>query len=177
MQKGDFKGSAKNKSRSQILPILLCKRRAPTLIAWQNLLNALVIAKPRLFRDGAILKTMNWRLHKKNRSWLTALMMCLLVFTSQFALASYICPQENGAQKMSMPCHSSDESQSPLCAKHCHPEDQTSDAHVPVFIALLPPALSWRLPESTPTPLRLAELSSCPATGPPFTIQFCRFRE
>jgi hypothetical protein len=120
---------------------------------------------------------MNWRLHKKNRFWRTALTMCLLIFTSQFALASYICPQQSGAQKMSAPCHSSNESPSPLCAKHCYPQDQTSDAHFPVFIALLPPALTWRLPEHAPIPLMIADMASSPATGPPLAIQFCRFRE
>ena len=134
----------------------------------------------KLNRCGAILNTMNWRLHTKNRSWLTAVTMCFLIFTSQFALASYICPQESAAQQ-ACPMDKSDQSSNPspsaLCTKHCYPEAQTSDAHFPVFIALLPPALTWRLPEHAPIPLIVADIASCPATGPPIAIQFCRFRE
>ena len=134
----------------------------------------------KLAQCSAILKTMNWRLHTKNRSWLTAVTMCFLIFTSQFALASYICPQESAAQQ-ACPMGKSDQSSNPspsaLCTKHCYPEAQTSDAHFPVFIALLPPALTWRLPEHAPIPLIVADIASCPATGPPIAIQFCRFRE
>jgi hypothetical protein len=123
---------------------------------------------------------MNWRLNRKNRTWLTALTLCVLIFTSQFALASYICPQDSVAQptcdmsKMDAP---SDTPHSPLCTKHCYPDDQSSDAHAPLFIALLPTALTWRLPEPTPIALAVADSVCSPATGPPLAIQFCRFRE
>ena len=125
---------------------------------------------------------MYFRLRKRQRSWLTALVACFMLAASQLALAGYACPQMDGMQGMSQAgklcCHPAHDSSSPLCAKHCHPDAQSNDAHSPVFMALLPAALSWApAAQAHPERLLLARIDPGHCTAPPLAIQFCRFRE
>ncbi|MHB1233750.1 MAG: hypothetical protein ACYCZQ_14385 [Burkholderiales bacterium] len=124
---------------------------------------------------------MYFRLRKRQRSWLTALVACFMLAASQWALAGYACPQMDAMQGMSQagkPCHPANDSSAPLCAKHCHPDAQSNDAHSPVFMALLPAALGWTpAAQAHPERLLLARIDPGHCTAPPLAIQFCRFRK
>ncbi|VEB99670.1 Uncharacterised protein [Cedecea lapagei] len=129
--------------------------------------------------------TSRWRFIRKH------LLMLLLAFgwffvNSQVAVASYDCPVDMTAGPMVAP-HSgtmqmSDKAMqakigSPLCEKHCVPDVMQKDnghsslVALPVVdsLALIEPQCSTVV-ESTP-------YVNPPATGPPATIRFCRFRE
>lgn len=118
------------------------------------------------------------------------LLMLLLAFgwlfiNSQVAVASHDCPvnitqalsvQHNSHMLMS----SSKEmvkAKGSICEKHCIPDVMQKDNGHSSLVAL--PAsgsLALVVPESTETVTPVA-LITPPATGPPATIRFCRFRE
>ncbi|MDY1036312.1 hypothetical protein GJV04_08765 [Enterobacteriaceae bacterium RIT714] len=66
---------------------------------------------------------------------------------------------------------------SPLCEKHCVPDQAQKDPAQPQLVAL-PAAMTLTLntPPCSATPHSAWSLTP-PAAGPPATIRFCRFRE
>ncbi|MEZ6876495.1 hypothetical protein [Enterobacter sp. KBR-315C3_2022] len=108
-----------------------------------------------------------------------------LLIQSQVAAASHGCSidlrgEVAAIQHMDMmgktaPLHASDAS--PLCEKHCMPDQAQKDPAQPQLVAL-PSAMTIALnvPEC-----RAASPSAWsvnpPAVGPPATIRYCRFRE
>jgi hypothetical protein len=119
------------------------------------------------------------------------LLMLLLAFgwlfvNSQVAVASHDCPVEFSAQPLSMQHNQhmlmEDEfemvkAKGALCEKHCIPDVMQKDNDHSSLIALpVTPTLALVVPECTEALVPAAVLTP-PATGPPATIRFCRFRE
>ncbi len=108
-----------------------------------------------------------------------------LFIQSQVAIASHDCSidlrgEVAAIQHMDMmakpgPHHAVDAS--PLCEKHCVPDQVQKDPAQPQLVAL-PAAmmLSFTPPECTSVSHAAWSLSP-PAVGPPATIRYCRFRE
>jgi hypothetical protein len=129
--------------------------------------------------------TSRWRFIRKH---LLMLLLALGWFfvNSQVAIASYDCPVDmtagpmvaphNGAMQMPEKAMQAKIS-NPLCEKHCVPDvmqkdnGHSSPVALPVTnsLALIAPQCSTAV-EST-------SYVTPPATGPPATIRFCRFRE
>ncbi|WP_039054960.1 hypothetical protein [Enterobacter sp. Bisph1] len=65
----------------------------------------------------------------------------------------------------------------PLCEKHCVPDQAPKEGHHPSLVAL-PVSLTLSMVQPVYLSLsRDAGTLSPPAAGPPATIRFCRFRE
>ncbi|MCT4700690.1 DUF2946 domain-containing protein [Enterobacteriaceae bacterium H20N1] len=120
------------------------------------------------------------------------LLMLLLAFgwlfvNSQVAVASHDCPIDVSAQAASVQ-HSehmlmADEHPSmakisgPLCGKHCIPDVMQKDnGHSDMAALPVSNTLALIVPDCTPAAQSVSTLTP-PATGPPATIRFCRFRE
>ena len=108
-----------------------------------------------------------------------------LVIQSQVAIASHDCSLDpRGAaatiQHMDMsakPLSHDVVSASPLCEKHCVPDQVQKDPAQPHLVAL-PAVMTLAL--ITPQCSEIAHSAwslTPPAVGPPATIRFCRFRE
>ncbi|HDR2753655.1 TPA: hypothetical protein QCJ76_002246 [Enterobacter asburiae] len=108
-----------------------------------------------------------------------------LLIQSQVAVASHDCSIDlrgnvAAIQHMDMmakpgPAHTADVS--PLCEKHCVPDQAPKDPTHPQLVAL--PAtmtLTLNTPECTDVSPSAWSITP-PAVGPPATIRFCRFRE
>jgi len=104
-----------------------------------------------------------------------------LLIQSQMALASHDCAinVQGEAVMMQHMDHQMNQPQvakAPLCDKHCLPDTAQKMDHPPVVA--LPATLTLAV---VPLPCQAAPRSSAfstpPATGPPATIRFCRFRE
>ncbi|WP_368544691.1 hypothetical protein [Enterobacter soli] len=118
------------------------------------------------------------------------LLMFLLAFgwlliQSQVAVASHDCDIDlrgsvTSIQHMDMmakpgPQHTA--GVSPLCKKHCVPDQAQKDPSQLQVVAL-PAAMTLTLNVPECTPVRQSAWSvTPPAAGPPATIRFCRFRE
>ena len=108
-----------------------------------------------------------------------------LVIQSQVAIASHDCSLDpRGAtatiQHMDMsakPLSHDVVSASPLCEKHCVPDQVQKDPAQPHLVAL-PAAMTLTLttPECS-SASHSAWSVTPPAVGPPATIRYCRFRE
>lgn len=119
------------------------------------------------------------------------LMMLLLAFgwlfvNSQVAVASHDCPVEINAQLLSIQ-HNEHmlmdgdremmKAKGVLCEKHCIPDVMQKDnGHSSLAALPVSATLALVVPECTET-VTSVELLTPPATGPPATIRFCRFRE
>lgn len=118
--------------------------------------------------------------------------MLLLAFgwlfvNSQLAVASHDCPIDVSARAVSVQ-HSEHmlmaeghpsmaQISGPLCEKHCIPDVMQKDnGHSDVAALPVADTLALRAPGSVPAAMPIAQLAP-PATGPPATIRFCRFRE
>ncbi|MBN4833633.1 hypothetical protein [Enterobacter hormaechei] len=107
-----------------------------------------------------------------------------LLIQSQVAVASHACSMDVRGevatiQHMDMmapgPQHATDAS--PLCEKHCVPDQVQKDPAQPHLVAL--PALmtlTLTTPESASADHSAWSVTP-PAVGPPATIRYCRFRE
>ncbi|WP_308168679.1 DUF2946 domain-containing protein [Cedecea davisae] len=129
--------------------------------------------------------TSRWRFFRKH------LLMLLLAFgwlfvNSQVAVASYDCPVDMTAGPMAAPHSSSmkmaDQAMqlkisNPLCEKHCVPDVMQKDNGHSSLVALpVVDSLALVEPQCTQALESVSHITP-PATGPPATIRFCRFRE
>ncbi|WP_435947556.1 DUF2946 domain-containing protein [Dryocola sp. BD586] len=120
------------------------------------------------------------------------LLMLLLAFgwlfvNAQLAVASHDCPLNISAEAAAVQ-HSEHmlmtgdrqtmaKNSGPLCDKHCVPDVMQKDnGHSDVIALPVTATLALRAPDCTPALVPIAALTP-PATGPPATIRFCRFRE
>ncbi len=118
--------------------------------------------------------------------------MLLLAFgwlfvNGQVAVASHDCPIDVSAQAIGVQ-HSehmlmADVNPSmakisgPLCEKHCIPDAMQKDnGHSDVAALPVSDKLALVVPDCAPAVKPVAKLAP-PATGPPATLRFCRFRE
>lgn len=118
--------------------------------------------------------------------------MLLLAFgwffvNSQVAVASHDCPIDVSAQAVSIQ-HSEHmlmadgqpsmaKVSGPLCEKHCIPDVMQKDnGHSDVVALPVADTLALMIPDCVPAVMSVSQLAP-PATGPPATIRFCRFRE
>lgn len=118
--------------------------------------------------------------------------MLLLAFgwlfvNSQVAVASHDCPIDFSAQAVSIQ-HGEHllmadtdpdmaKMNGPLCEKHCVPDVMQKDnGHSDVAALPVADTLALIVPDCTPAVTSVSRLTP-PATGPPATIRFCRFRE
>ncbi|WMY73301.1 DUF2946 domain-containing protein [Buttiauxella selenatireducens] len=149
----------------------------------------MLILAPRLF-EATILQSTFWSTSRL-RFFRKHLLMLLMAFgwlfvNSQVAVASHDCPVNISLQSLSIQ-HSDHmlmnstrdlaKTKGMLCEKHCIPDVMQKDnGHT--SLAALPTAntLALVVPECNETVSSVA-LISPPATGPPATIRFCRFRE
>ncbi|MCS2172008.1 DUF2946 domain-containing protein [Scandinavium sp. TWS1a] len=106
----------------------------------------------------------------------------VLVLQSQLALASHQCdlnPLGDSAmlQHVEHQSMSSVMMKTPLCEKHCVPDNvQKTGDHPPVIA--LPTTVALAVIETPcPSVSRSDWTLTPPAAGPPATIRFCRFRE
>ncbi len=108
-----------------------------------------------------------------------------LLIQSQVAVASHDCSIDlrgdvTAIQHMDMmakpgPVHAADVS--PICEKHCVPDQAPKDPGQPQLVAL-PASMTLTLNTPECTAVRQSAWSvTPPAVGPPATIRFCRFRE
>ncbi|KHT39413.1 hypothetical protein SNR26_10225 [Pectobacterium brasiliense] len=131
--------------------------------------------------------------HKGRWGWLLAL--CWFFLNAQLAIAAHQCDitlgqtsptiQQQRADIQQLSAHASHEikasyvasPQTPLCEKHCVPDNVTQDNG---SLALLALPVSGELVLAD-NPVTLSPTSdvwlSPPAVGPPAEIRFCRFRE
>lgn len=105
-----------------------------------------------------------------------------LLIQSQVAVASHHCSIDlrgeiAAVQHQDMMANPDAASASPLCEKHCVPDQAQSDPAQPQVMAL-PAAmiLTLNTPECT-VERHSAWSITPPAVGPPATIRYCRFRE
>lgn len=109
-----------------------------------------------------------------------------LFVNSQVAVASHDCPVEFSSQPLSIQHNQhmlmKDEfarvkAKGALCEKHCIPDVMQKDNDHSSLIALpVTYSLALVVPECSEALVPAAVLTP-PATGPPATIRFCRFRE
>ncbi|RPH26877.1 DUF2946 domain-containing protein [Buttiauxella warmboldiae] len=119
------------------------------------------------------------------------LLMLLLAFgwlfvNSQVAVAAHDCPVDISAQSLSvqhnehmlMGNHRDGvKAKGTLCDKHCIPDVMQKDnGHSSLAVLPATDTLALVVPECSETATSRA-LIAPPATGPPATIRFCRFRE
>lgn len=146
----------------------------------------------RLF-EAIILQSTFWSTSRL-RIFRKHLLMLLLAFgwlfvNSQVAVASHDCPVELSTQSLSlqhnqhmlmkadMDSVNSVKMKGALCEKHCIPDVMQKDNGHSSLIALpVTHTLALVVPECTAA-VAPAVVLTPPATGPPATIRFCRFRE
>lgn len=108
-----------------------------------------------------------------------------LLVQSQVAVASHDCslsPRGESATSqhmdmMATPQHHELSNISPLCEKHCVPDQVQKDPAQPQLVAI-PATMTITL--NTPSCSNVSSSAwtlTPPAAGPPATIRFCRFRE
>lgn len=122
------------------------------------------------------------------RKYLLILLLafCWLFIQSQVAIASHHCDLsvdgeavilQHQQHQMADTPHTFSTLQGPLCEKHCVPDIVQKDLqHVPLIALPVTTTLAAMLPVCVETPDG-GWVQSPPATGPPATIRFCRFRE
>ncbi|WP_330984507.1 MULTISPECIES: DUF2946 domain-containing protein [Enterobacterales] len=124
-----------------------------------------------------------WRLRFLRRH-LTMLLVafCVLILQSQLVIASHHCelsPLGDSAmlQHLEHQTMKQTEMKTPLCEKHCVPENSPKPVEQPPVIAL--PASTTLALVDLPCEATMAAdwTLKPPAAGPPATIRFCRFRE
>lgn len=109
-----------------------------------------------------------------------------LFVNSQVAVASHDCPVEVSSQILSIQHNDhmlmdgagdTVKMKGSLCEKHCIPDVMQKDNGHSALVALpVTNTLALIVPECSETVAAVAVLTP-PATGPPATIRFCRFRE
>jgi len=121
----------------------------------------------------------------RHRRWIALIALLGLLF-QQLAMATYVCPIENGgtsatnAMSAMAGCQSPDATDQTRCQQHCHPLAQTSD-HAPALTvpAAMLPATTWskefRTTNIQPPGCNARDVDAR-ATAPPLTIQHCTFQ-
>ena len=122
--------------------------------------------------------------HRRHR-WIALLALFGLLF-QQLAMASYVCPQERGAQATLEttakvpPCHVDVATDKARCQQHCFPQPPSHDLPPMPTVPAMLPATTWL---HEPGDRSLGRDGACGAsplaawpTAPPLTIQYCTFQ-
>ncbi len=118
----------------------------------------------------------------RHRRWIALFALMALLF-QQFAVAAYLCPQEQLERSAGVatgaPCHASRAVDSALCHEHCFPSPASPDhtAVVSIAAALLP-VTAWVRECAGSTGKRMQTLAGLieRVHPPPLTVRHCSFQ-
>ena len=138
-----------------------------------------------------ILERSNYMLFRRRHHRWIALIALLGLLFQQLAMASYICPMENGVATATaglvptahsaqmLPCHAPNAPDKARCAQHCSPITSSADHHAPLTVPLaFLPATTWLREFLLINSGRSDQLAllDAHASAPPLTIQHCSFQ-